>query len=62
MSRVHDSVKCHWTVTKQTNPLQMDNLIINKSMAILEVSRRTLNTHNVSKLMFLQMLKLLKTF
>jgi hypothetical protein len=45
MSRVRDSLKCHRNVTKQTNPLQVDNLITNKSMAILEASRSIVNTH-----------------
>jgi hypothetical protein len=31
VSRVHDSLKCYRKVNKQTNPLQVDNLITNKS-------------------------------
>jgi hypothetical protein len=42
-SGVQDSLKCHRNVTKQTNPLQVDNLIIDKSVATLEASRRILN-------------------
>jgi len=44
VSRVHDSLKCPRNATKQTNPLQVDNLIKNKSVAILEASRRILTT------------------
>jgi len=44
VSRVHDTLKCHRNVTKQINPLQVDNLITNKVVAILEASRRTMNT------------------
>jgi hypothetical protein len=46
MSRVHNTSKCHFHshVTKQRNPLQVDNLIKNKRVAILEASRRTLDT------------------
>jgi len=36
--------KCHRNVIKQTNLLQVDNLIINKSVSILEASRQILNT------------------
>jgi hypothetical protein len=42
--RVHYSLKCHRTVIKQMNPLQVNNLITNKSVAILEASRRIMNT------------------
>jgi hypothetical protein len=35
VSRVHDSLKCHRNVIKEMNPLQVDNLINNKSVAIL---------------------------
>jgi len=42
--RVHDSLKCHRNIT---NPLQEDNLITNKSVAILEDSRIILNTQCV---------------
>jgi hypothetical protein len=42
VSRVHDSLKCHRNVTKQTNTLQMDNLITNKSVAISEASTRNI--------------------
>jgi len=47
VSRVHDSLKCHRNVTKQTNPLQLDDLVTNKSAGILEASRRILNTQCV---------------
>jgi len=47
MSRVHDSLKCHRSVTKQSNLLQVDNFITYKFLAILEASRRILNTHCV---------------
>jgi hypothetical protein len=43
VSRVHDFLKCHRKVMKQTNPLQVDNLITNKYVAILEAFRRILN-------------------
>jgi len=43
-SRVHDSLKYQRTVTKQINPLQVHNLITNRSVAILETSRRIMNT------------------
>jgi hypothetical protein len=46
VSRVHDSLKCHRNVTKQTNTLQVNNLFKNTSVAILEASRR-LNTQCV---------------
>jgi len=36
--------QCHKNVTKQTNPLVVHNLITNKYVAILEASRRILNT------------------
>jgi len=39
MSIVHSSVKCHRNVIKETNPLQVDDLITNKSVAMLEASR-----------------------
>jgi hypothetical protein len=42
MSIVHSSVKCHRNVIKETNPLQVDDLITNKSVAMLEASRRIL--------------------
>jgi hypothetical protein len=45
VSRVHNSLKCNRNVTKQTNPLQVDNLITHESVGIL----------SVPKLMFLQM-------
>jgi hypothetical protein len=44
LSGVHESLKCNRNVCKQTNPLQVDNLITNKSVAISEASRRILNT------------------
>jgi len=31
--RVYDFLKCHSSVSKQTNPLQVDDLIINNSVA-----------------------------
>jgi hypothetical protein len=37
----------HRNVTKQTNPSKVDNSIVNKSVAILEVSRRIMNTQCV---------------
>jgi hypothetical protein len=40
-------ILCHRNVNKQTNCLQVGNLIKNKSVAILEASRRILNTENV---------------
>jgi hypothetical protein len=43
MSRVHDSLKCYRNVTKQINPSQVDNLITNKSVAILEAPGRIMN-------------------
>jgi hypothetical protein len=42
MSGVHNSLKQYRN--KQTNPLQVDNLITNKSVAILEAYRTTVNT------------------
>jgi hypothetical protein len=45
-SRVHGSLNCHRHVAKQINPLQVDNLITNKSLTILEASR-ILNTQCV---------------
>jgi hypothetical protein len=47
VSRVHISLKFHRTITKQTDTLQVDNLITNKSVAICEASRRILNTQCV---------------
>jgi hypothetical protein len=41
--RVYNSSKCHGTVTKQTNPLQVDNVITYKSVATLDTCRRILN-------------------
>jgi len=63
VSRVHNSLKCHRNVTKQINPLQVDDLITHKSVAILEASRRILNTQyvkSVSKFMFLHMWEVFK--
>jgi hypothetical protein len=54
---LHNSLKCCRNVTKQNNPLQVDNLITNKAVAILEASRGVLNM-TVSKLLFLQMWKI----
>jgi len=48
VSRVHDSLKCHRNIIKQINPLKVNNLIINKCVAILEAFRRILNTQCVS--------------
>jgi len=36
-----------WNVSKQTKPLQVSNLISNKSLGILEACRQILDTHNV---------------
>jgi hypothetical protein len=47
VSRVHNSLKCHRNVTKQTNLLQVDNLITNKSVSNLKASRRILYTQCV---------------
>jgi hypothetical protein len=44
--RVHYFLKCRGNVTKQTSPLQVDNLITYKSVAILEASQE-LRTHCV---------------
>jgi len=46
VSGIHDFLKCHRNVTKQTNPLHVDNLIMNKFVAFLEATR-ILNTHCV---------------
>jgi len=46
-SRLHDSVKCYRNVTKQTNPLQVENLITNKSVVNLEAPRRIFKTQCV---------------
>jgi hypothetical protein len=35
VSRVYDFLKCHKNVSKQTNPLQVDDLIKNKPLANL---------------------------
>jgi hypothetical protein len=59
MSRIHDSLKRHRNVSKQTNPLQMDNLITNKPVAISEASRRIMNTQCV-KIPVLANLKIFK--
>jgi hypothetical protein len=61
VSRVHNSLKCHRNVTKQTNPLQVDNLITNKSVAILEASRRILNTQCVNVYVLANVKNSLKT-
>jgi hypothetical protein len=45
--KISQFLKCHRVVTKQTNPLQVDNLITNKFVSILEASRRILNTQCV---------------
>jgi hypothetical protein len=45
--RVYDFLICYSNVSKQTNPLQVDELITNKSLAISEASRIILDTDNV---------------
>jgi hypothetical protein len=40
VSRVNEFLKCHRNVTNQTNPLQADNLYTNKSVVILEASKK----------------------
>jgi len=52
-------LKCHKNVTKHTNPLEVDILIINKFVAILEASGRIL-TIECEKISFLQV-KIFKT-
>jgi hypothetical protein len=47
MSRDNNSLKCYRDVTKQTNQLQVNNMIKNKFVAVLEASRRILNAHCV---------------
>jgi hypothetical protein len=47
VSRLHYSLECHRYDAKQTTPLQVNNLITNKSVGILEASRRILNTQCV---------------
>jgi hypothetical protein len=47
VSKVQDSLKCHRIVTKQTNPLQVDNLITNKSYALCKASKRIVKTQYV---------------
>jgi len=47
VSRVNDYFKCHRNITMQTYPLQMDNLITNRSVAIYKASKRILNTQCV---------------
>jgi hypothetical protein len=47
VSRVHGSLKCHRNVYQQINSLQINNLITNKPVALLEASRRILNTQCV---------------
>jgi hypothetical protein len=47
MSGVPGSLKCYKKVTKQTNSLQMENLITNRSVSMLEACRRILNTQCV---------------
>jgi hypothetical protein len=59
VSRVHDFSKCCRSVSKQINPLQVDNLITNKSPTILEASRKILHTRFV-KISVLAIVKKLK--
>jgi hypothetical protein len=47
VQNVHKLLKCHRNASKQTNPLQVDDLITNKSLAIFEASRRIMDTHSV---------------
>jgi hypothetical protein len=47
VSKSSQCLKCHRNVTKQINPLQVHNLVANKSVAILEASRRILNIQYV---------------
>jgi hypothetical protein len=56
-SRVDDSLKCHRNVSKQTNPLQLGNLITSTAVTVLRASRRIVNTLCVSNFLFLQMWK-----
>jgi hypothetical protein len=58
-SRVHNSLTYHRNGSKQTNPLQVDTSITNKSVAISEASRRILNSQCVK--IFLANVKFLKT-
>jgi hypothetical protein len=44
-NRVHNFLKCHRNVGNQTDPLQDNDLITNKSVAILEASTRIINIH-----------------
>jgi hypothetical protein len=44
MSRLNDFLKYHRNVNKQTNPLQVDNLITYKSAEILQACRGIMNT------------------
>jgi hypothetical protein len=53
-------LKCLRNVTKRTKPLQVDNLITYKFVAILQASRRVLITECV-KISVLPNVKLLKT-
>jgi len=46
VSRVHNFLKCHRNVIKQTDALLVDNSITNKSLGNFEVSR-ILDTHCV---------------
>jgi len=48
------TLKCHRNVSKQTNPLQVDDLVTDKSLAVLDASRRILNTY-YKKFLFLEM-------
>jgi hypothetical protein len=61
MSGVYNFLKCHRNVNKQTKPLQVDDLITNKSLAILEASRRIMNTHCVKISVLANMKNFLKT-
>jgi hypothetical protein len=53
VTTVHYVFRCQGNVSKQTNPFQVDDLITNKYVALLEASRKILNT--VSKFVSLQM-------
>jgi len=45
VSRVNCYLKWHRNINKETNPLQVDNLITDKCALLYEASRRILNTH-----------------
>jgi len=58
VSIVYDFLKCWRNASKQTNPLQVDNVITN----LLEILKplEELWTHTLSKFMFLQIQKIFK--